>query len=63
MPQGAPVYYERRRPEQTTLYRLVQQHATSFIAQTEASTGCELPRFIEDEFDGFLECCILAHAQ
>ena len=29
---GAPVYYERHRPEQTTLYRLVQQHAGSFIA-------------------------------
>jgi hypothetical protein len=27
------------RPEQTTLYHLVQQHAASFIAQTEASTG------------------------
>ncbi|MCA3218524.1 MAG: hypothetical protein ING59_08195 [Burkholderiales bacterium] len=31
--------YERHRPEQTTLYRLVQQHAASFIAHTEASTG------------------------
>jgi len=53
--------YERHRPEQTTLYRLVQQHAASFIAHTEASTGSELPRFIKDEFDAFLECGILAH--
>ncbi len=45
-PDGAPVHYERHRPEQTTLYRLVQQHAASFIAHTEASTGGELPRFI-----------------
>ena len=60
-PNGAPVHYERHRPEQTTLYRLVQQHAASFIAHTEASTGCELPRFIKDEFDAFLECGILAH--
>jgi hypothetical protein len=58
---GAPVHYERHRPEQTTLYRLVQQHAASFIAHTEASTGAELPRFIKDEFDAFLECGILAH--
>ena len=43
------------------LYRLVQQHAASFIAHTEAGTGSELPRFIEDEFDAFLECGILAH--
>ena len=42
---GAPIQYERHRPEQTTLYRLVQQHAASFIAHTEASTGAELPRF------------------
>lgn len=55
------LHYERHRPEQTTLYRLVQQHAASFIAHTEASTDAELPRFIKDEFDAFLECGILAH--
>lgn len=49
------LHYERHRPEQTTLYRLVQQHAASFIAHTEASTDAELPRFIKDEFDAFLE--------
>ena len=54
------LHYERHRPEQTTLYRLVQQHAASFIAHTEASTDAELPRFIKDEFDAFLECSILA---
>jgi hypothetical protein len=45
----------------TTLYRLVQQHAAGFIAHTEVSTESELPRFIKDEFDAFLECGILAH--
>ena len=55
-----PVHYERHRPEQTTLHSLVQQHAASFIAHTEAGTGSELPRFIKDEFDAFLECGILA---
>jgi len=40
---------------------VVQQHAASFIAHTEASTGAELPRYIKDEFDAFLECGILAH--
>jgi hypothetical protein len=39
----------------------VRQHAASFIAHTEASTGAELPRFIKEEFDAFLECGILAH--
>ena len=60
-PDGAPVYYERHRPEQTTLYRLVQQHAATFIAQAEAAAGAELPQFVKDEFDAFLECGILAH--
>ena len=60
-PAGAPVHYERHRPEKTTLYRLVQQHAASFIAYTEASTGAALPQFVKDEFDAFLECGILAH--
>ncbi len=48
-PDGAPLHYERHRPEQTTLYRLVQQHAASFIAHTEASTGAALPRFINQK--------------
>ncbi len=48
-PDGASVHYERHRPEQTTLYRLVQEHAASFIAHTETSTGSELPQFIKAE--------------
>jgi hypothetical protein len=38
-PHGVPIHYERHRPEQTTLYRLVQQHAASFFAQTEDAAG------------------------
>jgi len=38
-PQRAPddtrVHYERHHPEQTTLYRVVQQQAATFIAQAE----------------------------
>ena len=60
-PDGAPVHYERHRPEQTTLYRLVQQHAATFFAQAEAAAGADLPQFVKDEFDAFLECGILAH--
>lgn len=36
---GAPVHYESYRPEPTTLYRLVQQHAQSFFAQSEEAAG------------------------
>ncbi len=55
-PDGVPLHCVRHRPEQTTLYRLVQRHTTEFIAHTEAATGSQLPRFIKDEFDAFPEC-------
>ena len=38
-----------------------KEHAASFITHTEASNESELPRFVEDKFDIFLECGILAH--
>ena len=57
-PDGAPVHYERHRPEQTTLYRLVQQHAATFFEQAETAAGADLPQFVKDEFDAFLECGI-----
>ena len=60
-PDSAPVHYERHRPDQTTLYRLVQQHASTFFEQTESAAGADLPQFVKDEFDAFLECGILAH--
>jgi len=55
------VHYARHRPEQTTLYRLVQQNAATFFAQAEETTGADLPQFVKDEFDAFPECGILAH--
>jgi hypothetical protein len=55
-PDGVPVHYERHRPEQTTLYRLVQQNAATFFAETEAAAGADLPQFVKDEFDALLEC-------
>ncbi len=43
------------------MYRLVQQHASTFIAHAEDAAGADLPQFVRDEFDAFLECGILAH--
>ena len=60
-PEGAPFHYERHRPERTKLYQLVQQHAATFFAAVEAATDASLPLFVEDEFDAFRECDILAH--
>lgn len=53
VPGGAPVHYERHRPEQTTLYRLVQRHAATFFAGAEVASACVLPQFVRDEFDAF----------
>ena len=61
VPARTPVHSERRRPEETTLYRLVQEHAESFFAFVQAETGANLPQFVKDEFDAFLDCGILAH--
>ncbi len=58
---GASAPYERRRPEETTLYHVVQDHVETFFAQVEQETGTGLPKFVKDEFDAFLECGILAH--
>ena len=60
-PADHAVHYERRCPEESVLYRLIQDHAESFFAQVEAQTGASLPEFIKAEFDAFLECGILAH--
>ncbi len=55
------VHYERRRPEETVLHRVVREHLETFLAQVESRTGTGLPGFVKDEFEAFLECGILAH--
>ncbi|MFN0302562.1 MAG: transposase zinc-binding domain-containing protein [Burkholderiales bacterium] len=60
-PAADTVHYERRRPEDTILYQLVQEHLETFLAQAQAQTGTALPQFVKDEFDAFLRCGILAH--
>ena len=69
VPGGAPVHYERHRPEQTTLYRLVQQHARDLLRRDRScgrAAGADLPQFVKefvkDEFDAFLERGIPAHS-
>ena len=62
-PTGMPATcsYERRRPEETTLYKIVQEQLETFLAHAEVQTGAGLPAFVKDEFEAFLECGILAH--
>ena len=47
--------YERHQPEQTLLYQLAEQHYPAFKASMEAQ-GQYLPRYIQQEFDDFLQC-------
>ena len=47
--------YERHKPEKTLLYQIIQQHYPDFRSELEAQ-GRPLPRYVEDEFDAFLEC-------
>jgi ribosomal protein S27E len=47
--------YERHPPEQTLLYQLVEQHYPALKASLEAQ-GQNLPRYIQQEFDDFLQC-------
>ena len=58
---GPYVHYQRtRRPEEITLYRLVQERAQTFLVQAERGTEVGLPEFVKDEFEAFLECSTLA---
>ena len=63
VPAGIPaaLSYARRRPEETTLYQVVQEQLETFLAQVEAKTGAGLPEFVKDELEACLECGILAH--
>jgi hypothetical protein len=55
------VHDERRRPEETLLHGLVQEHLEIFLAQVEVRTGTGLLEFVKEAFEAFLECGILAH--
>jgi hypothetical protein len=58
---ASPQRYQRRRPEQTPLYRLVLTHYETFAAEVDAQ-GADLPPFVKKEFEAYLDCGILAKA-
>ena len=51
--------YERHRPENSLLYKVVQENLETFLAQMELEGG--LPDFVKKEFYEYLKCGILAH--
>jgi hypothetical protein len=53
--------YEPRSPAEGVVYQVVRDHYETFRAQAEhASDGAGLPRFVQEEFEGFLRCGFLA---
>jgi hypothetical protein len=57
---AAPLGYQRRRPEGTVLYQVVQDHLATFLAQARERSqhGTGLPRSVESEFTAYLDCGI-----
>lgn len=54
------VVYERRRPEETTLYQVVADNlATLYDAVDEGALAITLPKFVKKELEGYLDCGLL----
>jgi hypothetical protein len=47
---------QRRRPEDTDLYRVVAAHLETFLALRAGHPGSRYPRFVERELRAYLEC-------
>lgn len=52
--------YQRHRPEQTLLYRIVEAYYPAFTAHL-VERGRELPGYVQREFEGYLKCGRLEH--
>ncbi|RMH37712.1 MAG: hypothetical protein D6689_20725 [Deltaproteobacteria bacterium] len=61
--RGAGVSYERRRPDQTVLYRVVREHAQTLFEEVRerSDSGYGYPAHVENEFRRYIDCGILAH--
>ena len=53
--------YQRRRPEQTRWYRIVQTHFATWLDLSSGEFGAAPPGYVECTFRRYLECGILAH--
>ena len=53
--------YVRHKPEETVLYKIIQNNWLTFKNQIENDSGYPLPDFVVKEFDEYLRCGILAH--
>ena len=56
-----PGTYRRHEPEKTVLYGIVREHLQTFLAQGRGPDGDGYPRFVEHEFERYLDCGLLCH--
>lgn len=54
-------FYERHRPEESVLYKLIQQNLETFLELFQTEMGHPLPDFVIKEFYEYLNCGILAN--
>ena len=59
-PEARVQRYERHRPGQTLLYRIVEQHYPAFVEHM-ARRGRPLPDYVQAEFQSYLKCGQLEH--
>jgi Transposase zinc-binding domain len=60
-PRHGSASYERSTPEQGVLYKVLQEHLETFLADAaEAHDGAGVPKFVEKELRAFLSCGVLA---
>jgi len=55
-----PPRYRPRRPEKTALYRIVQQHLETRLAEPREHGGPDYPRHVKREFRRLFTCGIPA---
>src|SRR5512142_967869 len=66
LPQSARVAklappYRPRRPQDTTLHRVVRAHLETFIAHARETYDAPLPKYVRDELRAYLRCGIFEH--
>ena len=58
-PSGRCLEYERRQPEKTVFYRIVQKHIETVFDEAEQN-GSGYPEHVKHEFERFLSCGVLS---
>jgi ribosomal protein S27E len=57
----ASVCYQRHKPEDTNLYKIIEQNLPSFQSYL-SSADISLPQFVDEEFREYLRCSLLEHS-